>query len=517
MVTRTTAVSRPASSRLAIPLALLCAASVGADPLNPLDFPSLGTVSLPANVTPYILNTTTLQLTGPGGFSTLAGSVSSEGIAVFSFDVLTIPSGASLKVQGSRPAALLASGTITIAGTINANGGDGSNGAASAGTAGTAGPGASPGGAGGTVSGAGHNGSGLGAGSGGSSQHGGAGAGFGGVGGTAQSVATGAGPVNGVDPILTLSGGSGAGGEGGFPGGGLGSPSSAGGAGGGGGGALEIGSLGTVVLTGSTITANGGDGGNDTNGGGLGISAGSGGGGSGGAILIHGSSILLGSLQAAGGAGSGTTAKGGGGGGGRISFQAVFNPGASGVSVAGGSGGHAGSAGVISFVAGLIESSNLDFGNVNVGATKSMDLTIQNVGDPNSALNGMFPAAAAPFARVGAGVFSDVQSGQSRINSYSFHPVAAGPFSQQLTFLSDGGPATVVLQGNGVLACPADLNHDGLVDDADFSIFVVAYEILDCADAGMPPGCPADLNANGFVDDADFSIFVVTYNDLVCP
>jgi len=55
------------------------------------------------------------------------------------------------------------------------------------------------------------------------------------------------------------------------------------------------------------------------------------------------------------------------------------------------------------------------------------------------------------------------------------------------------------------------------VDDGDFQIFVVAYNILDCADLAMPSGCPADLNGDGFVDDADFQGFVVAYNELVCP
>ncbi|MGH7245015.1 MAG: hypothetical protein ACREJD_16490 [Phycisphaerales bacterium] len=65
--------------------------------------------------------------------------------------------------------------------------------------------------------------------------------------------------------------------------------------------------------------------------------------------------------------------------------------------------------------------------------------------------------------------------------------------------------------------CPCDLNGDGFVDDADFVIFVNAYNILDCADPFMPAGCPADFNGDGFVDDADFVIFVPAYNELVCP
>ncbi|MBX3380381.1 MAG: hypothetical protein KF805_09805 [Phycisphaeraceae bacterium] len=66
-------------------------------------------------------------------------------------------------------------------------------------------------------------------------------------------------------------------------------------------------------------------------------------------------------------------------------------------------------------------------------------------------------------------------------------------------------------------SCPGDLNSDGLVDDSDFTIFVVAYNILDCADPDMPPGCPADLNQDGVVEDTDFTIFVAAYNELLCP
>jgi hypothetical protein len=65
--------------------------------------------------------------------------------------------------------------------------------------------------------------------------------------------------------------------------------------------------------------------------------------------------------------------------------------------------------------------------------------------------------------------------------------------------------------------CPSDLNRDGLVEDADFSIFIVAYDLLDCADPAMPPGCPADINNDGFVDDADFQVFVIAYDQLLCP
>ncbi|MBX3381444.1 MAG: hypothetical protein KF805_15220 [Phycisphaeraceae bacterium] len=65
--------------------------------------------------------------------------------------------------------------------------------------------------------------------------------------------------------------------------------------------------------------------------------------------------------------------------------------------------------------------------------------------------------------------------------------------------------------------CPGDLNNDGLVDDADFLIFLASYNILDCADPSMPSYCPADFNQDAVVDDADFLLFIPAYNDLLCP
>lgn len=66
-------------------------------------------------------------------------------------------------------------------------------------------------------------------------------------------------------------------------------------------------------------------------------------------------------------------------------------------------------------------------------------------------------------------------------------------------------------------SCPADLNGDGSVDDADFVLFAFAYNLLDCADPSMPAGCPSDINDDGAVDDADFVVFLAAYSELVCP
>lgn len=65
--------------------------------------------------------------------------------------------------------------------------------------------------------------------------------------------------------------------------------------------------------------------------------------------------------------------------------------------------------------------------------------------------------------------------------------------------------------------CPADFNGDQQVEDADFAIFAVAYDLFDCSDPAMPAGCPADLNHDSTVEDADFALFATAYNALVCP
>src|SRR5262245_37578946 len=95
-----------------------------ADPLNPLAFPSLGTQTIAAGS--YTIDTGATPPTF-GGFS---GTVSELGVAVFRFDSLTVNAGAVITVTGGygkRPVAILSSGNLTFAGSINANGNIGSN------------------------------------------------------------------------------------------------------------------------------------------------------------------------------------------------------------------------------------------------------------------------------------------------------------------------------------------------------------------------------------------------------
>jgi hypothetical protein len=63
------------------------------------------------------------------------------------------------------------------------------------------------------------------------------------------------------------------------------------------------------------------------------------------------------------------------------------------------------------------------------------------------------------------------------------------------------------------ITCLCDLNFDGVVDDSDFTLFVVDYDALVVA----APQTGGDFNGDGVCDDADFSIFAGAYNELVCP
>ncbi|MBX3388041.1 MAG: immunoglobulin domain-containing protein [Phycisphaeraceae bacterium] len=107
-----------------------------------------------------------------------------------------------------------------------------------------------------------------------------------------------------------------------------------------------------------------------------------------------------------------------------------------------------------------------------------------------------------------------VISGSSSLNLAisGVTPADAGSYRCSITNIC----GTVASDAAYLIFCAGDLNADGLVEDADFVIFLAQYNILDCADPGMRPGCSADLNKDGVVDDADFQLFVPAYNELIC-
>jgi len=252
---------------------------------------------------------------------------------VFNYTTVDIPAGVTVTYTpnvANTPVTMLASGDVTIAGTINVsgqNGGSGESGIISSfanlipgGPGGFAGGRGGIGGAATFAERAGGNGLGPGAGNGGTNGGcAGGGAGFGFVGTNSGCTAGIGGGIYGSTRLLPLIGGSGGGGGGGGR-----STGKPGGAGGGGGGAILIASSATINITGS-LTANGGTGGTYAS---NGDGAAGGGGGSGGAIRIVATAISgagsLGALSGTGGSGgvSGSNDNAGTGGKGRIRLEA---------------------------------------------------------------------------------------------------------------------------------------------------------------------------------------------------
>ncbi len=226
---------------------------------------------------------------------------------ILNFTTVNIPANVTITFSRStnnKPLTVLASGDVTIAGSINVDGKPGNDN----GTGGAGGPGGRNGGAGGygfdqSFSGTPGDGPGGGGGGIGSTTNpqpgGGGGGGYGtaGVSGGGGAVSGLGGQKYGAVTILPLIGGSGGGGGGAIN-------NARGGAGGGGGGAVLIASSGTITLNG-TISARGG-------GGASGSAAGSGG--SGGAIRLTSNTIAGTGTLSVGGAGAGGATNGFGGG-----------------------------------------------------------------------------------------------------------------------------------------------------------------------------------------------------------
>ncbi len=286
-------------------------------PLDPLAFPSLGTLNSVMDA--GVVDRVVFNTGGDGGVSIPivtvfyqgGASTSEQGaihtqpgntgtqdfipqIAVYAYDGIDLSSQVQVTVTGTRALALLSRGDAAIASNINVSGVNGGN----TGLPGAGGP------AGGMAGGSGDGGFGTGPGGGGGPpmgiNHDGGGGGFGGPGG--KGLVPGAGGEAYGDLTQKLQGGSGGGGG----------RTNAGG--GGGGGAVEVGAVGHLALSGQ-ITTKGGSGGDNL------LDAG---GGSGGALFIHAQTVSLsGALSAQGGPGGGT--RGGGGAGGRVAVIGDMN------------------------------------------------------------------------------------------------------------------------------------------------------------------------------------------------
>ncbi len=110
-----------------------------------------------------------------------------------------------------------------------------------------------------------------------------------------------------------------------------------------------------------------------------------------------------------------------------------------------------------------------------------------------------------------------VQVGTSATNSFLDTTAPDNHTQYYYVYATQFGTSRLVGNDPGFAKCSGDLNNDGQVNDADFSLFVAAYNLLLCSDPAMPAGCPSDLDRDTDVDDVDFSIFVGAYDALLCP
>lgn len=107
--------------------------------------------------------------------------------------------------------------------------------------------------------------------------------------------------------------------------------------------------------------------------------------------------------------------------------------------------------------------------------------------------------------------------GQLEAGAYRLAITATADIQSDGVSNETSGAYSVGLSLGELNPCPADFNHDNVVDDFDFLIFVNEYDVLLCDAPDMPAGCVCDLNSDGMVEDTDFSLFIVAYDALVCP
>lgn len=121
-----------------------------------------------------------------------------------------------------------------------------------------------------------------------------------------------------------------------------------------------------------------------------------------------------------------------------------------------------------------------------------------------------YPVGGPELLYLASGTTPDWAYGTTNAIAYTMEMYSrSGGFSPGTTTIAPSGyEFQVALMAMMEHLCPADLNLDNSVDDADFTLFVGAYDTL-LSNAG-------DLTGDGMTDDSDFSLFVGAYDQLTC-
>ncbi len=138
---------------------------------------------------------------------------------------------------------------------------------------------------------------------------------------------------------------------------------------------------------------------------------------------------------------------------------------------------------------------DFDFGDLAVGATRTVTLQIRNTG------NAQLEVTAINLAGTDAADFStsllnaSVGPGGIVTGDLNFSPAADGPRTASLEIVNNASPYTANLQGNGLSDC-----NDNDVPDADD---IADGTSEDCNENGIPDECEADTDGDGVIDDCD--------------
>ncbi|MBI2998261.1 MAG: choice-of-anchor D domain-containing protein [Deltaproteobacteria bacterium] len=136
------------------------------------------------------------------------------------------------------------------------------------------------------------------------------------------------------------------------------------------------------------------------------------------------------------------------------------------------------------------EPTSLSFGEIIVGSSKDLTFTVQNTG--SGTLTGS-AAASAPFSIVGDNSFS-LAANQSKAITVRFSPTTAGSFNSNLNVTSNGGNASPIVTGTGVLS---DSDGDGLPD---------VYEIAHSLNPNDPSDANQDPDGDGLTNLQEFQL-----------
>ncbi len=136
-----------------------------------------------------------------------------------------------------------------------------------------------------------------------------------------------------------------------------------------------------------------------------------------------------------------------------------------------------------------VQPSTLDFGDVQVGnSTTVQTVTVTSAGDAPLSVTAI-DAAAAPFARTGGDCPATpfiLAPGANCTLTYNFAPTAVGTFEQTIAFASNGGSAAVALLGAG-LPLPPQIDVDPEQLDFELETGNSASETVLIGNAGQAP------------------------------